>query len=214
MKGTLFYKEFYKRNLPHYQPQNGIFFITTRLAFSLPEKVKIKLRMEKEYYSKTILKLKTKKEVLQFQREFHKYYFDYFDSFLDKYESTINWLSNPEIATIIKDNLHYWDSKRYILFAYCIMSNHIHIVLKPLEIEANQYESLSKIMFGLKSYTANKCNKILNRKGQFWTAESYDHYIRDYNELAKTIDYTINNPVQVDLVNNWKDWGVGRSLFC
>jgi hypothetical protein len=39
MNNRLDYKSFYRRNLPHYQPADGIFFVTYRLAFSLPKKV-------------------------------------------------------------------------------------------------------------------------------------------------------------------------------
>ena len=39
MSDSLDYRLFYRRHLPHYQAAEGIFFITYRLAFSLPQKV-------------------------------------------------------------------------------------------------------------------------------------------------------------------------------
>jgi len=32
-------KDYYKRNLPHYQPAGGEYFVTFRLANSLPQEV-------------------------------------------------------------------------------------------------------------------------------------------------------------------------------
>ena len=61
-------------------------------------------------------------------------------------------------------------------------------------------------MLGLKSYTANECNKILDRNGQFWQHESYDHYIRNNKELNFYVDYVLKNPVKAGLVRNPELW--------
>ncbi len=174
MKNTFFYREFYRRNLPHYQPEDGIFFITTRLAFSLPEYILKELQTKKELFEKAIKYIddQNKKELI---KEFHKSYFIKFDEFLDKFNKSPKWLYKTEIAKIVEDNLNYWNEKRYLLLSYCIMPNHLHLMIKPLKTENNIYESLKKIMFGMKSYTANECNKILERTGQFWHNESAEH---------------------------------------
>ncbi|NQV19403.1 MAG: transposase [Armatimonadetes bacterium] len=205
MGNLLFYREFYRRNLPHYQPEKGIFFITTRLAFTLPEVILNELKEKKEMFEKA-LKNVNKKDMKEFIREFHKSYFVKFDEFLDKYNKSPMWLCKLEVAKIIEENLHHWNGKRYLLFAYCIMPNHVHIMLKPLKTGNNVYESLTKIMFGIKSYTANECNKVLRRSGQFWHHESYDHFVRDAEELGREIDYIAKNPVKAGLVSNWQDW--------
>jgi len=40
---------FYKRNLPHYQPDDVNYFVTFRLAGSLPNKFLIEYNKEKEF---------------------------------------------------------------------------------------------------------------------------------------------------------------------
>jgi hypothetical protein len=57
-----------------------------------------------------------------------------------------------------------------------------------------------------KSYTAVKANRILKRKGQFWHHESYDHYIRNEDELYKIINYILNNPVKAGLIGDYREW--------
>lgn len=42
------FKNFYRRNLPHIQPEGATLFITFRLANSLPKEVVERLRIEKE----------------------------------------------------------------------------------------------------------------------------------------------------------------------
>ena len=61
---------------------------------------------------------------------------------------------------------------------------------------------LAEIMHSLKSYTANRCNRILGRTGPFWQDESYDHWVRDEDELVRVIEYVENNPVKAGLVTD------------
>lgn len=46
--------DYYQRNLPHYQPEDGEFFVTFRLANSLPKAVIGQLKQEKEQALKNI----------------------------------------------------------------------------------------------------------------------------------------------------------------
>ena len=56
------------------------------------------------------------------------------------------------------------------------------------------------------SYTANRANAILRRTGGFWQKESYDHWIRDLDELERVVQYVIFNPVKSGLCAAPKDW--------
>jgi putative transposase len=112
------------------------------------------------------------------------------------------------------------DGGVYRLDAYCIMSNHVHVVLKPFLDERSlhvkkDYERLSYvsknaplgvIMHSLKSYTAHEANKILGRSGSFWETESYDHFIRDEQEYHRVVAYVLNNPVKAGLIEKWNEW--------
>ncbi|MDO9578731.1 MAG: transposase [Candidatus Cloacimonadales bacterium] len=204
MKSKFFYKEFYKRNLPHYQPENGVFFITTCLANSLPPK-KLKEIKEKKNDFEQMLKQVSKSQKIIVLQEFHNRYFKDFDDFLDSQRNNC-WLSQADLRNIIIENLFYWNNLKYYLFAFCIMPNHVHIILKPKLKSSCSYESLSDIMFSMKSYTANECNKILDRNGSFWLHESYDHYIRNADEFDYYVDYVQQNPVKAGLIKKWSDW--------
>ena len=57
-------------------------------------------------------------------------------------------------------------------------------------------------MHSLKSFTANECNKILKQKGVFWQDESYDHWVRDDDELLRIIEYIELNPVKAGLAKS------------
>jgi len=202
------YRFFYKRNLPHIQPIDAVFFITYRLAFSLPTVFYKNLknrRQEFEYKLRLKSKL-SKKDKSQLCENYNKKIFDIVDQFIAHYDKSPQWLKNPQIANVVVENLFKWNDIRYKLLCYCIMPNHIHILIKPLLKEERKPFSLARIMQAHKGYTASQANKILQRKGQFWQHESYDHYIRDCEELLRVVKYIMSNPVKAGFVEDYEMW--------
>ncbi len=202
---------FFRRKLPHIQPKDSLFFITFRLFGSLPANIITALR--EEYESEVRLL----KEESQARRDhfdpsvLHRWYFERFDEFLEKYSDGPQYLLKNEVALTVADSLHFWSGKRYTLVAFCIMPNHVHLIIDIGGFQITEYKNkssykLSRIMETLKGYTAKSANKILSRTGSFWQKESYDHVVRDGNELNRIIRYVMDNPVKAGLVNNPEEW--------
>ncbi len=193
---------FYERNLPHYQPEGATLFITFRLAGSLPKEVMDRLFDELDC-QKALLKLQpgspNQSEIL---RKFKKKLFGRWDSELDKNMNGPHWLKDPEIALIVANCLHSLDGKKYILDAFCIMPNHVHLVCTPLMV-GEVYNSIPSIMQKIKGFTARQINSALDRQGDFWQHESYDHVVRNDVELAQIVDYVLNNPLRAGLAPDW-----------
>jgi putative transposase len=80
------------------------------------------------------------------------------------------------------------------------MSNHIHFIAYAFA------KHVFQVMKSLKTYTANQANKIIGRTGRFWQREYFDRIVRDRNDLDRKINYTLNNPEKINLVENWKQW--------
>ena len=206
-------KEFYRRHLPHWQPQGAVFFVTFRLKNSLPYEIIETLREERERAEVAIHSLlksgRAHQNALDEQR-----YFDKWEEYLDKAEFGPRWLSQPEIADVVKEALHYRDGKVFDLHAFCIMSNHVHVVFEPLRKSGWQPDlrtsdtdlPLHKIMQSLKRHTVRHSNIILKRDGAFWQDESYDRVIRDHEEYIRTVIYVLENPVKAGLVSRWDEW--------
>ena len=82
------------------------------------------------------------------------------------------------------------------------MPNHVHAVLHPLA-----GWTLSKILKGWKGYTAHEANQLLQRTGNsFWQSESYDHLIRDDEDMHRCCHYTTMNPLNAKLCQRPEDW--------
>ncbi len=202
---NLDYKGYYKRNLPHIQSEGNIYAISFRLAFSLPVIILEKLKSDKKSFGENCLEMKGEKLRL-FKLEFSKKYYESFDNLLGKYNDSPTWLLSDKVTEIIVDSLHYWSDKRYDLYCYCIMPNHVHLLIKPYRKNENNYYSLSEILFSIKRFTAGKCNELLKRKGPFWQHEHYDHVIRDIKDFNYQLLYVLENPVKVNLVSEWNEW--------
>ncbi|MDZ7900680.1 MAG: transposase [Arcicella sp.] len=197
------FKPFYRRNLPHFQQDRAIYFVTTRLDGSLPKEVILKLAHEnEEVISQIKLSDKSDYEKGKLIDEQQRRHFGKFDKCLDAVTNGNHWLKQPEIAKVVMDAVHFRDRKQYELICYTIMSNHIHIVFTILNENINLYTVLQR----LKQFTATEANKLLNRRGAFWQEESYDRIVRDGKELKRIILYVLNNPVKIGLVEDWRDY--------
>ena len=204
--GQFSYKNFYRRNLPHIQPEGATLFVTFRLANSIPKEVIERLKAEQEEMEKRISQIADKdereKQLDQAQRRF----FGKWDEVLDNSSFGEKHLAIPQVADLVADSLLYRDGKVYDLEAFSIMPNHAHLVFSPLEEAEGRNHSLSKIMHSFKLHSALEANKLLGRDGALWQHENYDHYVRDEGELERIIRYVIYNPVKAGLVDDWKTW--------
>ncbi len=196
----------YRRHLPHIQPPGAILFVTYRLAGSLPANIIAELIAESQAIALRLNEIANSQERIRLAHMTQKQQFARWDEALDTSTTGPHWLRRPEIAQIIVDSLHHFDEERYDLDCYSIMSNHTHVVFKPLPKTNGTYHSLSSIMHSHKRYTAWKANETLRRSGQFWQHESYDHVVRDERELNRIRQYVVNNPVKAGLVETWEDW--------
>jgi REP element-mobilizing transposase RayT len=192
--------QYTKRALPHIQLSDCVLFVTWHLAFSIKEEVKDKLTKSiliNKYDNTNIKKCATNTNLDQF--------YDY-DSVLDaKQDIRIN-ISLPPHSDIVKQALLYYNGNKYELYAFCIMPNHVHAVMKPLLKGIETYYTISEIMHGIKSYTSHKINKLSKTSGKVWQAESFDHVVRDETELREILNYVINNPVKAGFVDKWDEW--------
>jgi len=120
-------------------------------------------------------------------------------------EDTSPPLTHPLVANILTRALHHGDGKRYDLYAYVLMPDHVHMIIRPLK-RGKGTVPLSEIMQSLKGATAHRVNSALQRRGQLWLDESYDRIIRDKEEYREKMRYLEANPVRAGLVERADQW--------
>ena len=169
--------EFYRRRLPHWQPDGAPIFLTWRLFGSLPR-------------NWDLLREAEGRRFVRIDRE------------MDAALTGPTWLKDPLIAESVANTLLLAerDWKLYDLFAWVVMSNHVHVLLQP-------HKRLREVTRAVKNTSARKANLILGRSGErFWQPESYDRWVRDSREFDRILGYIEWNPVKAGLVSRPEDW--------
>ena len=201
------FKIYYERNLPHIQPPGATLFLTYRLVNSIPSEMLQMVRAEAQRISEALASEPDNQETAEKVYREHIRLFGKWDAILDEAGTGPQWLSSTHVAQEVCDSLHFLNKRSIDLDTYCIMSNHVHVVFRPLfDNDTGSYYSISSIMKSHKGFTARKCNDILGRKGQFWQHESFDHFVRDQAELERIRRYVIMNPVKAGLVGEFDQW--------
>jgi len=187
-------------HLPHLKKEGGSYFVTIRLAGTLPANVLQQLKREREQILQHALAAKRPLTWPE-QEELFRWHSARVDAYLDAGHGDC-FLRQPEIAKLVADALRFFDGQRYELRAWVVMPNHVHAVVWP-----RPPETLSRVLHSWKSFTSKEANKLLARAGgTFWQSESYDHLIRDDGDHARCVAYTINNPVSARLCARPEGW--------
>ena len=160
-----------KRHLPHIDEPNHYQFITFRTLDSMD----------------SFLKKITYKNLSNRQRQL------VMDQHLDK--SKKGAYLNGEILLLLNDFFKSKDSKIYELIAFCIMPNHVHILIKPLD-------KLIIVMKLIKGGSAKLINKKMVRSESFWATDYYDRLIRNEKHFLLVYQYIKNNPLVLSESND------------
>ncbi len=186
--------------LPHLKREGGRYFVTFRQAGTLPKEVLLRFKAEREGIIK---QAEPAKRPLTWheQEELFRWYSDRVDKYLDAGHGTC-YLQDPKLASLIAEAIWFFEGQRYELHAWVVMPNHAHVVVSPLPGWA-----LSDILHTWKSYTSHEINKHLSTKVvPFWQAESYDHVVRNDEDLYRCCHYTLVNPVNAGFCARPEDW--------
>ncbi len=188
--------------LPHWEKDDAVYFVTFRLADSLPQAVLAEFRNEAEQLR---AKLYDAGELTAAEKErLAKLTDDLTQAYLDRGVGECH-LRDPRVAAMVREALLHFDGDRYRLHAWCIMPNHVHLMFDL----TGEYK-LEGVMHSIKSFTAHNANKLLGRSGHFWQREYSDRIVRDAKEYENKLGYIGENPSRAGL-EGWP-W-VGRGSY-
>lgn len=168
---------------------------------------------------------------IKHRKPIHLKYFDYKGSAF-VYFITIctadkqSYFSNDKVAKIVADEMEFRRMNKEIkLFCYCIMPDHLHILLSltddycrgcstnspigSLGERTLQERTLQNWVSAFKRYTT-KTVKNLFYINRLWQKNFYDHIVRKEESLIKIAEYIINNPVRKDITPRWEKYPYSR----
>ena len=188
---------FTRGNLPHWLVADHAYFVTIRLAGTIPRQVITALQAERDVLAKACANEEERTEVARRQ-------FLHVERCLHAVDNTRNWLARPGVPEIVLANLDWLEKQRgWNVYAVTVLANHVHLLLR--NNEGRSAELLGDIS-QYKNYVARQANRLLGRTGDFWAREGFDHWCRDEAKVVGVARYICANPVKAGLVKVWTDW--------
>jgi putative transposase len=196
----------YFRHLPHWRQHGATYFVTFRLADSLPQSKLRELELIKQEWAKkqgivgeladyqSALRRDRNRDRDRIPRErweaLSRTVMAKVEGWLDEGVGEC-WMSRAEVSRIVEESFHHADNDQCELGAYVIMPNHVHAILRPL---CSETLPLEKILQGRKRRSSREINSLVGRIGPLWQEESFDRIIRDEEHLYRCIQYVSRNP--------------------
>ena len=196
-------ERFTRGNLPHWFVPGAFIFVTYRLFGTIPLTVIDELEGERARLVRAIPPDVPQRDA---RHRINKILFAKYDAYLDA-GTDIDWLRNPSVAKLVKDAIHFMRRKGFTVHCFSIMPNHVHLLIRGLEPNSSPDRNpLTKLMQDHKSFTGRQANALLGRSGHFWQDESYDHWVRDEQELENIVAYINGNPAKAGLCMTPVEW--------
>jgi len=189
---------FWVDRLPHWEVEEGRYFITIHLAGAIPAQGRQRIRQIAEQLH--ALEQKNSPEWLTLQRAI----FREMEVWLDRAEWNPK-LRQPEVAAMVLKAIECRQGRGdWHLFEYVVMPTHLHLFG---EIGGR---GLKKTLEDFKRWTGHQAAKLLGEDAErFWQREWFDHWSRSDEEDEKIAKYIRDNPVKAGLVQEYPAWPYG-----
>lgn len=210
----------YRRNLPHWRQKGATYFVTFRLADSVPTAVLRQWDYEKTKWlgargintdiHSNSFRLAFERLPANEQYLYHKHFSRLMHQHLDGGQGGCS-LRKDECIETVRAELERGDGQEHHLGDFVIMPNHVHVLVTPIDDT-----DLEMILKSVKGASAVKCNRACQSSGTFWQADSYDHIVRSPEQLGHLREYIADNPQKAGITLNslaihrsdWMDqWG-------
>ena len=187
----------YQRHLPHWRQDGATYFVTFRLADSIPQEQLRALKRWRAIWESENPEPRSDEKWHELAREItHKT-----EVWMDEgYGECV--FRHRDLADEMSKSLLHFQNERCLTSCLTVMPNHVHAVMKPL----GGFE-LEDILESVKRFVSRKVNSMLGRSGALWEEESYDRIVRDEEHLFRGIQYIGRNAAKAGLpVEQWVRW--------
>ena len=178
-----------KNRLPHWQQQGATYFVTFRLADSVP----MRLLRQWESERKNWLRVHPEPWSFELEQEYHQRFSSAIERWLDVGHGAC-LLRRSECAQIVAGALNHFEGVRVAMISFVVMPNHVHVLFVQ-----NPEWPLEKVIRSWKGFTARETNKLLERSGSFWQRDYFDRLVRDEKHFANCVRYIRRNSKKASL---------------
>ena len=97
---------------------------------------------------------------------------------------------------------------KFKLHNFCIMPNHIHLLLTPAE-----NTNISQIMHWIKTHSAKRWNRIHGSTDHLWGQRFFARAIKDLRDHFSVHKYIDQNPVKAGLAATPSEWKASGAFY-
>ena len=112
---------------------------------------------------------------------------------------------------------HYRDQRLCAVYAYCLMPDHLHAVVRMLALAGTPHiglwdraalplRDLKQLIAQFKRYTTTQVAWKQGLCGRLWQRDFYDHMARGEEEFRSQCRYVLDNPARKGLVLDWESY--------
>ena len=179
-----------RRDLPHWSRQGAIYWVTFRMADSLPQELLRRWVRSRDSWLAHHPKPWDSGTWAEHEQQFGEPLERWLDAGMGS-----RALARMDVREAVKSCLLRFNGERFRLHSAVIMPNHVHSLIEPFE-----GHNLSQLLKGLKGTSARLANRLLGQTGEpFWLDESFDHIVRSDAQYRHYLRYIARNPAKAKL---------------
>jgi REP element-mobilizing transposase RayT len=189
---------FWRGRLPHWEVEDGRYFVTLHLAGAIPEQGQNRIRSLAAETDR--IHHGDEQGQLQLQRRIYAE----MESWLDRTEY-VSHLCRHEVAEMVIEAIANRHSRVWDVIEYVVMPSHVHLFFSLLQ------PGLKNSLEQFKRWIGHRAVKLMGGDAaeRFWQDEWFDHWSRSDEEDEKIIAYIRHNPVKAGLVRAIAEWPYG-----
>lgn len=176
-------------HLPHWQQKGASYFVTWRLADSLPKEL-----LDQHYHEREMwIRLHPEPWDETTEKEYHQLFSMRMDQCLDEGNGNC-LLRDQRHSKVVADALQHFDGERVAMISFVVMPNHVHVLFT-----LNPEWKLEVMIHSWKRHSVSEINRQRGDTGPLWMKDYFDRLIRDPSHLNNCIRYIRNNPTKARL---------------
>jgi putative transposase len=178
-----------QNRLPHWQQSGATYFVTWRLADSLPKVLLATHYQERDLWCQQ----HPQPWSLAIEADYHRRFSARLDAWLDAGHGCC-LLRSPQHAQTVAAALHHFEGERTALISFVVMPNHVHVIFA-----LNPQWQMEQLIHSWKRHSARAIHRATGQSGALWMKDYFDRLIRDPEPLSRCVRYVRRNPEKAQL---------------
>ncbi len=188
---------FWHGRLPHWEVEDGKYFVTIHLAGAIPQ------QGQQRIHELSLELAKADKKATDLRLRLQRRIFKEMEAWLDRVDLASH-LQLPEVAKMIIEAISFRGQRDWHVLEFVLMPSHIHLFFDLIRSD------LKTTVEEFKRWTGHQAAKLIQLpRDRFWQDEWFDHWSRSEEESERIIDYIRRNPEKAGLVKDYSTWPYG-----